>query len=618
MKMSPKAKLAFKKNAVPLIIGLVIIIISLSGLLSILDNAVYDLFFRLRGSRVPDDRIVIIAIDERSIDRIGPLPWSRSIHAELLQRVTSARVVAFDLLFDLSNDDLGDQAFSQSIQSRENIILASMFTFEMGENEEWLLRLIKPHAILLHQAAGTGFINVPVERGNIIRRITVADTHYGDSPYPSFSLAVALNYLDVDQESIIISNRELTANDTSIPLNSMNQSLIYYWGPGGTFPTYSYIDVLTHNLPANTWDDKIVLIGVTTPIMMDYFENPFTRDNLILTGALPSPGVEVHASAISTYLNSLSFRETAWLENLVLMVILLIISVVLSKRLIAFHAVISGLILGSAVFLFCYLNWYYMHIWFNLASPLFMISMVYAYVLIEKFVQSETDRRWIKDTFTRYLSEEYVNQLIENREQIKLGGVRSEVTILFADLRNYTRYSEDKAPERVIARLNEYFTAMTNVLFEYGGTLDKFLGDGFMAIFGAPLSNSNHAVDALQAVLAMFERLEELNELWNTRGETQLQMGVGINSGTVIVGNIGSEKRMDYTAIGKDVNLAAKLESLNKVHETNIIISERTYELIKDYPLPAGYIYKNLGRVKMVGFQDKKNIYTITHEPGGL
>jgi len=225
-----------------------------------------------------------------------------------------------------------------------------------------------------------------------------------------------------------------------------------------------------------------------------------------------------------------------------------------------------------------------------------IIAGNYSTVMIYNFVRSENERRWIRNTFSRYISLDFINELINNPEKIKLGGEKKQLTVLFADLRNFTAFSEKEDPEYVINRLNEFFSAMTSIVFHYKGTLDKFNGDGFMAFFGAPVDCENHADNGLKASVAMINMMDELNAKWLANGEKPLQLGIGLNSGTVVVGNIGSEKRMDYTVIGRVVNVASRLEVLTKEYETAILIGSNTLEIAGSKVLPDGWSFLELDR----------------------
>ncbi len=590
---------------------MIIALLSFSGLFKQAELGLYDIFFRIRGDTQPGSNIVIVAIDEKSIAEIGPLPWPRKYHARLLEDISEAEVVAFDLLFDFPAESKDDQLFLNALKENGNSVLASMFTYKSDENNDWFQQIRLPYEELRHGAAETGFINVPVDKGNVIRRITVVDTNYYTKPYPSFSLATALRYYGLGADSLEIKGNRLVTPEWEIALDSSNQILINFWGPGKTFPTYSYKDVLSGEYAPDYWSGKVVLVGVTSPVMMDYFENPFTLDNMIMSGSLPAAGVEIHASAVKTIVNSSYYQAAPWYVNLLMLLAIWLLSMNMARKFLPWPAAASAIILGLLTFTAYYLFWLEKQLWFNLFAALFVIVGTYSGIMVENFVHAERERRWIRDTFSRYVSSDYVQELVQNPGKIRLGGEKRMVTVLFADLRNFTAFCEQEKPEFVISRLNEFFRAMTDIVFKYEGTLDKFNGDGFMAFFGAPVYSDKHADNGVKASMAMIKKMDELNMRWAGNGYT-LQLGIGLNSGSVIVGNIGSEKRMDYTVIGRVVNLASKLENLNKEYGTDILIGEETINRLVSKTLLEEASIKELGHITVPGLAGLTKVFTFS------
>jgi len=332
--------------------------------------------------------------------------------------------------------------------------------------------------------------------------------------------------LELQPEQLLIDNNHLVAGSLTIPTNQENQGYIHYWGPGGTFPTYSYVDVLHELYPQETWAGKTVLIGVTTPAAMDYFETPYTSGNLILQGSLPSAGVEVHASAVKTYLDSRSIRKASLITDLILLAVAWLTTLYLARRFSPLPALGVILLLALIFSGLAYLCWERGHLIVNLAAVLLIIASIYMYSAISSFISSERERIWIRETFSRYISPDYVTELVKNPESIKLGGQKALITVIFADLRDFTAYCEAESPETIINKLNGFFTEMTAAVFNHGGTLDKYLGDGFMAFFGAPVSDAEHALSAVSAAIEMSSRMTVLNARWNEKGEKTFKMGV--------------------------------------------------------------------------------------------
>ncbi|MGE5416039.1 MAG: CHASE2 domain-containing protein, partial [Acidobacteriota bacterium] len=560
-------------------------------------------------------------IDEKSIARLGnPSNWSREIHGRFLDNLKQAKVVGFDLLFDGAKDAAGDQLFADSLARNNNAVLAVVTSMQQDEKGGWYQEIKLPIEQLSLNTRGLGFINMPMEKGNMVRRVTVVDLNSMDTlgPIPSFSLSLDMIANDIDfndmvfNKKMIVKKDYLQAGNIRIPLENENQAMIDFWGPAHTFPTYSYSDVLEGKIKPAFFKDKMVLVGLYSPLIKeDYYENPFTRGSLVLKGDLPLPGVEIHASALKTYRTNRFFQRAPWTVNLAFMLLLWLGAVLATRNSKPWYGFLFTAALFAASFGVVYLSWLKLHYWIDFASPLAIISLTYIGGTVESFVRAEMERRRTRAMFSRYVSQAIVDELMLNTDEIELGGTSKEVTVLFSDIRGFTAFSEGRPPEVIVARLNEYFTVMTDLVFKHGGTLDKYLGDGMMAVFGAPIQYPDHASRAVQCAMEMLDKMEDLNQTWIKRGEVTMGIGVGINSGSVIVGNIGSLERMEYTVIGEDVNLASRLESINKEHGTQIIFSDRTQMLLNERNFPYYHRIKSLGGAKVRGLTDDVEIFTI-------
>jgi adenylate cyclase len=230
-------------------------------------------------------------------------------------------------------------------------------------------------------------------------------------------------------------------------------------------------------------------------------------------------------------------------------------------------------------------------------------------VTATEFIQAEIARRKTKAMFSRYVSSDVVDELMNNPDEVALGGKKQVVTIMFCDIRGFTAYSENKDPQDVIKRCNEYLTAMTNIIFRHGGTLDKYLGDGLMAFLGAPVYYEDHVQRAIKTAIEIQQEVENLNQIWAAQGAIPLKVAVGINTGPAVVGNVGSSDRMDYTLIGEDVNLASRVEALSKLFEVLIVISERTVEAMQNAEDKDMLYY--LGAEQVKGFTNPIGCYSV-------
>lgn len=603
--------IGLKRYFLPVVLIIIICILYLVGTFERLELNLYDNWFKLHGQSQPGNEIVIVAIDEKSIEKIGPPTWSRSIHARLLDRLQEARVIAFDLLFDIQGDPSVDSEFAATVKKNSHVVLASTFKYESTEGQ-WYQKLISPLKPLASGSVGLGFINVPQDIDGVVRNITLIDTNTFKRPYPCLSLAVALAAEGLSPNDLSLSGPSLLqAGSRTLPLQiSNNQMLMSFWGGANTFKTVSYIDVLSGNIPPIEFKDKIVLVGNTSPLVKDDFRTPFCTSNLVLSGKLPTPGVEIHANAVKTILDSVPYRRAGVPYNLVIMVFCGALTVVvLGKRGpwagLGFVLLLTGVLVAAV-----YLTWLKARLWLNLAAPAALLLFLYTTMTLQGFIAAEMERRRTRAMFGRYVSPAVMEELLKNPGLAVLGGERREVTILFADIRGFTSYSENKPPEEVVARLNTYLNKMTTLIFRYGGTLDKYLGDGLMAVFGTPLPLADHAGKAIACSLEIQREVGRLNNEWSEKGQQPLRIGIGVNSGTVLAGNVGGHERMDYTVIGENVNLASRLESLTKEFGVNIILSEQTkVQLNPDEFFES--VIMNFGETRVRGFNKSINIFGI-------
>jgi adenylate cyclase len=385
--------------------------------------------------------------------------------------------------------------------------------------------------------------------------------------------------------------------DTTIPTDGHGRMLINYRGPNGTFPTYSISDILDRATPAGVFKDKIVLIGATALGIYDLRVTPFSPN---------MAGIEKHANVVDNVLHGDFIYRTE--ASVVFLVFL--------------FAVVLGIFIprlgakaGAALFIALFVGYAgtvdYLFvtkgIWFNLVYPASALFFGYMSQTAYRFFTEERRARDIRKMFSSYVSKRIVDELIRDPSKAKLGGERKEITVLFSDIRGFTSFSEKHEPEEVVSILNEYLGAMTNIVFDYEGTLDKFVGDAVMALWGAPVGQPDHAERAVRCAIAMIEKLEELQKKWTAEGKTALDIGIGINTGDMVVGNMGAEgKKMDYTVIGDNVNLASRVEGLTRQYNNHIIITEFTYNRVKDI-----VNVNELGSVTVKGKQHPVLIYDL-------
>jgi adenylate cyclase len=552
-----------------------------------LENQGLDVCYRFRPPSPPPPELLIVEIDEHSFQELRKAwPWPRRYHAELIRhlKAAGARLIVFDVLFVEPTDPADDQLLTEAIREAGNVILAT--TIEVSEDSHVSREmLVQPHEPFRQAALGVGLPLVTPDGDGIVRRF-----HLRLSEERTLAEVVAKCY------------------HPNLVIPPHLSGLIHFSGPPGHLNAVSYSDLLKKPCPslAACISGKIVLVGLIleaspTPLV-DSFYTPFFASS----GRLMS-GVEVHGQIIDTLLHKDWGRELGLLPKLGLYLVVLVLFGCLVARVSPFAAmgVLAGFILliyGLSFYLF--LRW---NLWVPpllLSGGLAMVCAghIFAYYCIESW-----EKRWLRHAFGHYVSDSLVEAIIAHPERLQLGGEEVEVTVLFADLVDFSTFAEKAAPKELIHLLDEFFSAMTEVILEHKGTLDKFIGDAIMAFWGAPLPLADHAVLACEAALEMQKAMHLLEDEWEAQGFPKVSARIGLHSGPVIAGNVGSRKRFNYTVMGDTVNLAARLEGANKTYGTEIILSEATYRRVGN----NSFLVRKLGLVQVQGRTQPVNIYEL-------
>jgi len=583
----------------------------------------------LKAPPVPQN-IVIVTVDEKSLERYGRWPWSRVRQAELVRKIMAGKpsVLAVDIFYPEHESKKADAALGAVLKKHKGrIVLAA--GFDVGEDQrseppDYLLdnaltdikdqsRLKdavtvtrrKTSIPVLSSQALLGHVYSPSDLDGKLRWETLS-LKYRDDVYPSLSLMTAARASGAGLESIaLFAGRGIQLGKTFIPTDGSGRMRINYLGKEGSVISISAADVLSGAYRASGLRNKVVFLGTSAISTYDFAVTPFSAR---------MPGVEKNATIVENILDQ-RFIHDAPLSATALLIIAtgLLLSFLLPRlRAVAGIALSIGLMAAFAAlnqYLFGrgqYVNFFYPF------SNLFLIT---AFSGSYKYLIEERRARDIKKMFSHYVSPKIVDQLIANPELAKLGGYRKEITVLFSDVRGFTTFSESRKPEEVVEHLNEYLHEMTNIIFKWDGTLDKFVGDEIMAFWGAPLDQPDHAELAIKCALNMSGRLDELQEKWRSEGKYPLDNGIGINTGDVLVGNIGSaDKKMDYTIIGDHVNLGARVETLTRKYDSRVLITEFTYAKI-EHLAREGKLYrvdmKEMDTVKVKGKEIPVKIYGI-------
>ncbi len=464
---------------------------------------------------------------------------------------------------------------------------------------------------LLAKAAGSqAYFNILPDPDGAIRRYNLTLAYEGQYYQP---LAAALASLTHSRRppTLVLGSLGLMGvelGERFVPCDASGRVILNYRGPAKTIPHIPAWKILQGKEDRNLLQGRFLLVGVTAPGVYDLRVTPY---------GVAYPGLEVQATALDNILGGDFIHKPGWapLFDLAAITGLGLVCLVLVLRLppvvsfVAFLVVIGG---------YLWLNQYFFVqqlYWLNLVYPLFGLLTCYLGLNIYRFIFADKQKRQIRQAFSKYLDPNVVKDVVDDPDKLRLGGVKQELTVLFSDIRGFTSISEQLSPEALVHLLNEYLSEMTEIVMTRQGLLDKYIGDAVMAVFGAPRHYPDHAVMACRVALEMIERLEELNAAWKTQdwGETgpppPLEIGVGVNTGPMVAGNMGSRDRFDYTVMGDNVNLGSRLEGLNKPYGTHIIISQSTLDHLGDR-----FWVRCLDRVRVKGKVEPVAIYELVAE----
>jgi adenylate cyclase len=666
-----------------IIISIIVIILYSKYYFLTIENKVLDFRFILRskttqGEVTAGDEVVIIAIDEKTLDELGRWPFPRRYFAGAVKNLNDwgVNVIAFDMIFSESDVYSGittvdyiqehiqdiveydtkltiffaetrtaldsDYHFAKELRRTPNVVLGYFFhqdveyinslpeetvdkyfesieisRFRMERYDSDLAKksnffeqglMPEPNIPIISDAAtGFGFFNVfPDGDGTI--RWTQLTMKARDVFYPSLALEVAREYLNAPQPDIYIGEDgayKIVMGDIEIPVDFFGRMLINYRGGRKTFPHYSFTDVYHGRLSAEDFKNKIAIIGTTARGTYDLKITPLGGD---------FPGMEINATIIDNILHRDFLYVPRW-EPFLIVLISLFFGILLGFVLPRVNAWQGAIVsLGLVLVWLGYIQHMFQHrlAWIKVVPPLLTILLAYTTLTLIRYIIVERAGRQIKSAFEFYVPEAVVDEIIKDPAKLTLGGDRKDVSILFSDIAGFTTFSENLSPEELVHILNEYLTAMTDVVFTHRGLLDKYIGDAIMAVYGAPLPQPDHHLQACLTALDMMSALRVLQEKWEGEGRPKLEIRIGVNSGFAAVGNMGSEKRFDYTVMGDNVNLASRLEGINKIYGTNIIISESTHEHVHQEIL-----CRELDLVRVKGKTKPVKIYEVIGKKNG-
>jgi adenylate cyclase len=589
-----------------LALGSVVALVQVLGLLESLELKTVNHRFEMRGAEEPRFPIVLVTVDEDSFDNLHlRWPWPRSVHARLLDEIGKGtpRGVAFDILFPEPTKDRPqeDQLLVAAMDRRRNVFLAMvikpMETLSAGVRVT-SVRVDRPIPLLRERAAGEGFSNVIRGSDGFVREADVVRMHQGQA-VPSLARAL------YDRLA-----RDLPA--APIP-PGMRRILVNFRGPRGTFPTFPYYQVVTGEMPSELFRDKIVLVGASALTLQDLHLAPFA------TAGNPTPGTEILANVLDNLLagdplralpNPLRrFMVGEWYPQNPWYVLPILVVAILATLIADRFRPLRAFLLTAGIWLAfgaaCIVAFVWARFWVEFVPISVALVIPYGVTVLRNFVHEERVRR----EMARFFSPEIARQIAHDRTGLVIASKRRPITVLFSDIRNFTSISEGLPPEEVVELLREYFNTMVPVVLKHGGTLDKYVGDAIMGLFGAPLPQGDHAIRALRAALEMVAQLPLLSPKWEARSGRPLQIGVGVNTGEAVVGVMGADSRREYSAIGDTVNLASRLEGVTKDFKTPIVVSHATVLALGDR-----FRVRELSELKVKGRQESVRVYAVDGE----
>ena len=614
--------------------------------LQLLELRAVDSRQEIRGSLPVGRDVVIVAIDEKSVSDLGRWPWARSRTAQLIAELSrlGAASIALDIVFAEPEDPENDATLVEAIRESGKVVLGYFADFAasserqpaaalsgynlirpgFGKSRGELRLPLAPRVVgnipeIATAARRAGYFNMFPDDDGIFRRVPLG-IRYSPEGGPQqilSSLSIeglrrtqrnALLAISFDQNGVVA----VTLGGKPIPVDEEGSLWVNYAGPARTFPHYSAADVLARRVNPENFRDRIILVGTTATGAYDIRATPF--DPIC-------PGVEIHANVIEDVLTGRWVVFPPWLLEADL-VVLVAVGIVLGVGLMIFKgiggAVWSALVLGGYL-------WGSQAIFVRYGVPLSVlypslaILSGYSYVGMLHYMSEVREKRRIRNAFNLYLEPSVARMVSEDPSRLRLHGDKQELTVLFADLRDFTTTSEAAEPEALVEFMNEYLGTMSDQVFAHAGLVDKYIGDAIMALWGAPLANPRHAANACEAALDMVAGLEGLEGAWRRLAGNgsaalnlpRLGMGAGINTGPMVVGNIGSSRRFNYTVMGDNVNLASRLESMNKVYGTRILIGENTRAQIGDE-----FLLREIDSVRVKGKRLPVRVYELLSRSG--
>jgi adenylate cyclase len=594
--------------ALSLLIGTLITTLERRGSLDSLNLQGYDLLVAVQSPEPPSTRIFNIDFDEESVEQYHAFPIPRLLLAEVIEKISSGKpaVVGIDIILDRARlPEADDLRLASTIDSAGNVILVSEYGFDTHPRND-------PLPIFQTAAAGVAFGDLPTDEDGSVRRMFLKVT---TNKYKALSLPVALADYFSDRHLRPGGPNFLFFGAMKVPLASTQPDTAWiHFHPSAPTTIIPVKMLLSGNFDTSIFQGKIVLVGQSSEMGKDLFASPFTRAKATVARRTMLSGTEIHGAAVESLLSGNILRTMQPFPRAAVAFLLGFVVIVLAFRKRWYVAVATYAALAACTFLAAALLFSRYHFWMPFTSIeaglLVALPAGLGYRSVEERRgrdQMEAERRQLMGLFERYVSADVAAEIWKNRDAIVLAGEERVATILFSDIRSFTAMTAGVPSQQVLTWLNRYLTAMGEVVKQNRGFLNKFIGDGIMVVFGAPLSEGPRE-DARRAVRCALEMLARV-EHWNATkpaGEPHLKIGIGIHTGQVTAGNVGSPDRLEYSVIGETVNLASRLEALTKEFKTSLVLSPATWEHIQEqFPTVS------LGDAQVRGFTNSIPLYTV-------
>lgn len=592
-----------------------------------------DMLFQMRGEKdLSHSDIIIVEISQQADAEIPyKYPWPTSVYAKLIENLNKAgaRVIAFDIMFDQPDlyDARNDSIFAKAVEEAGNVVFIGGFRRQADVRAgNFIIENVSPvfprSELLDATPWSIGFVDMRRDVDGFIRTYPLQINHRG---IPYYSLALQLMPLVLQQDVEYTNERDYyTVAGRRLPKTQNGRMLINYYGGYRSFEYVGFESVIDDEefqtvtemmaFEVNEFDhpdygllnrgilnDKIVLVGATMPELQDFHQVPFPNNS----GEKTMAGVEVHAHALQSLLDGDFLKEFTPFQNLIIVLLILAASFFITYYFVGWGGLFAAILIGVAWSFISLIVFLQLNVFLPVLSSFIAILLGYTGSTLQNVLFEISEKKKIKSMFSTYLSPQLVERMVSDDMSYKLGGRLENLTVLFSDIEDFTLLSEIFEADELVALMNRYLDDITEHINSNNGTLDKYIGDAVMAFYGAPVKTGNHAKDACRTVLMS-------NIIWSDDvlkdRAIEIKTRFGINSGEMLVGNMGSERRFNYTVMGDQVNIAARCETAGKIFGVYAIVSESTK---KEAEINDEFVFRKLGRVRVKGKREPIELYQL-------